>query len=73
MRNKRPKPVRDLDDACTWLAFFSRFAEGDLARNADGVLSVLLKLDCENEELRARLVGMAKAHEIREARGGEGL
>lgn len=70
---KRPQPVRDLDDALTWLSFFARFAEGDLARNADGVLSVLLKLDCENEELRARLVGMARANEIREAKEGEGL
>jgi hypothetical protein len=70
---KRPRPVRDLDDACTWLSFFARFSDGDLARNADGVLSVLLKIDCENEELRARCIALSRTLELIEARKGDGL
>ena len=71
--SKRPKPVRDFEDAITWLSYWSRFTTGDMSRNMAGILDVMLRMDFEAEELRARLVGMAKANEIREARGGEGL
>lgn len=73
MKNRRPPPVRDLEDAVTWLSFFSRFSEGDLAANAGGTLDVLLRIDAENEELKQRCTALARHAEMLEARQGEGL
>lgn len=67
--SKRPRPIRDIDDAMTWLSFFARFAEGDLGRNAAGVLDVLVRMDIEMESLRGRCAGLAKSLETLEAKG----
>lgn len=69
---KRPKPIRDVDDAMTWLSFFARFSDGDLRRNTAGVLDVLVRMDLEAAELRERCTGLAKRLETLEAKG-EGL
>lgn len=69
---KRPRPIRDMDDAMTWLAYFARFAEGDLRRHATGILDVMVRMDLEAAELRERCTGLAKRLETLEAKG-EGL
>ena len=70
---KRTQPVRDLEDAVTWLSFFARFSDGDLAANAGGTLDVLLRIDAENEEAKARCTALAMRLEQLESRQGEGL
>ena len=73
---RRPRQVRDIDDAMTWLSFMARFADGDLRRNAAGILDVLVQMDLEMEQLRARCYALAQRNERLEAvheRGGEGL
>lgn len=67
--SRRPKPVRDIDDAMTWLSFFARFSDGDLRRNTAGVLDVLVRMDLEMAELRERCTGLAKRLETLEAKG----
>ncbi len=73
---KRPRPVRDLDDAMTWLSYWSRFTSGEMSRNMAGILNVLVQMDLEMSELRERCTSLAQRNERLEAareKGGEGL
>ena len=65
---RRPKPVQDIDDAIAWLSFMSRFTQGDLRRNAAGILDVIAEMDLEMEELRARCSSLAQKLELLEAK-----
>ena len=69
---KRPRPVEDVEDAMTWLGYWARFTTGDLSRNAEGCLNVLVEMDMEIESLRQRCASLAKRLETLEAKG-EGL
>ena len=64
---KRPKAVRDIEDAYTFLAYWSRFNTGDIARNMAGCLDVLTKLDLDLEETRQRCATLAARLEQLEA------
>lgn len=66
---KRPKPIRDVDDAMTWLSYWSRFTTGDMSRNMAGILDVMVRMDLEAAELRERCTGLAKRLETLEAKG----
>lgn len=70
--SKRPKPIRDVDDAMTWLSYWARFTTGDMSRNMGGILDVMVRMDLEMAELRERCTGLAKRLETLEAKG-EGL
>lgn len=71
---KRPKPVRNIDDAINFLGYWARFSTGEMSRHMAGALDVLVRLDCENVELRNRNVDLARKNETLEAKqGGEGL
>lgn len=71
----RTKAVQDIHDAMAWLDFMSRFTQGDLRRNAAGILNVLIEMDLEMESLRGRCLEIAKKLELLEAQQqkGEGL
>lgn len=71
----RPKAVQDLYDAMAWLSFMARFTNGDLKRNAAGILTVLMQMDSEMQSLRTRCLEIAKKLELLEAQQqkGEGL
>lgn len=66
---KRPKPIRDVDDAMTWLSYWSRFTTGDMSRNMAGILDVMVRMDLEMAELRERCTSIAKRLETLEAKG----
>lgn len=71
---KRRKPVSNLDDAMTWLAFMARFCESDMARHARGCLQVIYTLDEDLNEARARCAALAARLEKLEAtQQGDGL
>ena len=73
---KRPRPVRDIEDAMCWLSFMGRFTDGELKRNCAGILNVLVQMDLEMAELRERCTALAQRNERLEAgheKGGEGL
>jgi hypothetical protein len=72
---KRPRPVKDIDDAMTWLSFMARFTDGDLRRNCAGILDVLVQMDLHMEELRSRCSALAQRNERLEAGNekGDGL
>jgi hypothetical protein len=58
-----------------WLDFMSRFTQGDLRRNAAGILDVLIEMDIEMDVLRDRCSSLAQKLELLEAQQqkGEGL
>lgn len=71
---KRRPPVRDADDAMTWLAFMARFCDSDMARHAKGCLEVIYMLDEDLNEARARCAALAARLEKLEAtQQGDGL
>lgn len=71
----RTKAVQDIHDAMAWLDFMSRFTQGDLRRNAAGILDVLIEMDIEMDVLRDRCSSLAQKLELLEAQQqkGEGL
>lgn len=71
----RTKAVQDIHDAMAWLDFMSRFTQGDLRRNAAGILDVLIEMDIEMDALRDRCSAIAQKLELLEAQQqkGEGL
>lgn len=73
MKPRRPPPVQDYDDAVTFLSYWARFCEGDLARNADGCLQVLMDMEETLAMTQARCIELARKLEAVEAKGGEGL
>lgn len=70
--SKRPRPIRDVDDAMTWLSYWARFTSGDMSRHMAGILDVMVRMDLELAEVRERCAGLAKRLETLEAKG-EGL
>lgn len=68
----RTKAVQDIDDAMAWLDFMSRFTQGDLRRNAAGILDVLIEMDIEMDALRDRCSSLAQKLELLEAQQQKG-
>jgi len=71
---KRPKAVKDVYDALTWLSYGARFTTGEPSKHFAGCRDVIFELHDELESTRQRCAALAARLEKLEAtKDKEGL